>query len=45
MDMWYPHTRFASTHKQSALYISFIYGVAHFMTHDGMVPCHLLEAK
>jgi hypothetical protein len=27
------------------LYISSIHGVAHFMPHDGMVPCHLPHAK
>jgi len=31
--------------QQSALYISPIHGVAHFMPHDGMVPCHLPHAK
>jgi hypothetical protein len=31
--------------QQSALYRYFIHGVAHFMPYDGMVPCHLPQAK
>jgi hypothetical protein len=31
--------------QQLTLYVCFVHGVAHFMPHDGMVPCHLPHAK
>jgi hypothetical protein len=42
MDKWYPLRQYA---QQSALNISSIHGVAHFMPHDGMLPCHLTHTK
>jgi hypothetical protein len=46
MDKWYPHTRSTNTlNNLSALYISFIHNIAHFMPHGGIVPCHLPQTK
>jgi hypothetical protein len=40
-----PHIRFTNTlNNQPYIYFS-IHGGAHFMLHDGMVPCHLPQAK